>query len=67
MEERKLKDNVIRAMVTEQTFRMVMAIAHKYDTSMSDVVRLCIEGNISKVEEVLRHVAEERAKIKPAF
>lgn len=62
-----MKDNVIRSRVEEHTFRKVMAIAHKYDTTMSDVVRLCVEASIDKVEEALRGASEARAKIKPAL
>jgi hypothetical protein len=62
-----IKENVIRSRVEEHTFRRVMAIAHKYDTTMSDVVRLCVEGSIDRVEQALRTASEARAKIKPAL
>jgi hypothetical protein len=67
MDRSNFKDNVIRAKVTEQTFRKVLAIAHKYDTTMSDVVRLCVDASLDKVDEVLRKYKEEREKLKPAL
>lgn len=54
MPKRK-KDNMIRALVDEGTFRAVMAVAYKYDNgNMSDVVRRCINNSLDVVSLQLR-------------
>lgn len=54
--KRKLKSNEIWVRVEETTFRRVMAVSHKYNTTMSDVVRLCIELGFDKVEELYKQM-----------
>lgn len=50
-----IKDNIINVRVEEQTFRVVLAVAHKYaGGSMSEVVRLCIQFGLQQVEELYK-------------
>lgn len=62
-DERALKENVIRCRVDEFTFRKVMAIAKENNTTMSDVVRLCVSFSLDKIAEVLKKSNEIRGGV----
>lgn len=64
MEAKKtVQENVIRVRVEEHTFKKVMAIAAETNTTMSDVVRLCVSFSLDKVAEVLRQSNELRGGV----
>lgn len=54
VDQRALKENVIHCRVDEFTFRKVMAIAKDNNTTMSDVVRLCVSFSLDQIAEVLK-------------
>lgn len=57
-------ENIISVRVDEKTFRVVMAVAHKYaNGSMSEVGRLCILLGMKEVENYY----ERRKKFNEEF
>lgn len=65
-EVRELKDNIIKVRVEESTFKRVLAVAHAYDSNMSDVVRLCIDFGLDAVTDALKRAKQART-MKPAL
>lgn len=59
------KENTINVRVEERVFKRIYAISREYDTTMSDVTRLCIDLAVNQVEEIMKktHALKYNAKL----
>lgn len=60
-----VRTNTINTRVEERLFKKVYAISREYNTTMSDVTRLCITLSIDQVEEILKKTNTLRFGVKP--
>lgn len=63
--QKMVKENTINVRVEERVFKHIYAIGREYDTTMSDVVRLCIDLAVNQVEDIMKqtHALKYNAKL----